>query len=201
MAIDENKLGEFMNKVVSDVGAAMSGALVVIGDRLGLYRAMAALGPTTAAELATRTETSERYVSEWLNAQAAGGYITYDATTRRYTLPEEQAFALALVPVVDVAYTLPPAKKKKDAGAAAFGGMLAFAAPEKPGIYQVTLSGEGWIDLVQNGAALDSADHSGAKNCPGLRKSVRFEVGATPVVLQISGAPAQTIKIAVRRAE
>jgi SAM-dependent methyltransferase len=95
MAIDENKLGEFMNKVVSDVGAAMSGALVVIGDRLGLYRAMAALGPTTAAELAKRTETSERYVSEWLNAQAAGGYVTYDASTRRYTLPEEQAFALA----------------------------------------------------------------------------------------------------------
>jgi SAM-dependent methyltransferase len=95
MAIDENKLGEFMNKVVSDVGAAMSGALVVIGDRLGLYRAMAALGPTTAAALAARTETSERYVSEWLDAQAAGGYVTYDAKTKRYTLPEEQAFALA----------------------------------------------------------------------------------------------------------
>ena len=61
---------------------------------------------------------------------------------------------------------------------ARYGGMLAFAAPEKPGVYQVTLSGEGWIDLVQNGAPLDSADHSGAKNCPGLRKSVRFNVGA-----------------------
>jgi SAM-dependent methyltransferase len=95
MAIDELKLGEFMNKVVGDVGAAMSGALVLIGDRLGLYRAMAQLGPTTAADLAKRTETSVRYVSEWLNAQAAGGYVTYDAATERYTLPEEQAFALA----------------------------------------------------------------------------------------------------------
>lgn len=95
MAIDETKLGEFMNKVVSDVGAAMSGALVMIGDRLGLYRAMAVLGPTTASELATRTETSERYVSEWLDAQASGGYVTYDPKTKRYTLPEEQAFALA----------------------------------------------------------------------------------------------------------
>jgi len=95
MAIDETKLGEFMNKVVADVGAAMSGALVVLGDRLGLYRAMAALGPTTPAELATRTETAERYVREWLNAQAAGGYVTYDPASGRYTLPPEQAFALA----------------------------------------------------------------------------------------------------------
>lgn len=95
MAIDETKLNEFMNKVVADVGAAMSGALVVLGDRLGLYRAMAALGPTTPAELSKRTETAERYVREWLNAQAAGGYVTYDPSTGRYTLPPEQAFALA----------------------------------------------------------------------------------------------------------
>jgi SAM-dependent methyltransferase len=95
MTIDEKKLGDFMNKVVSDVGAAMSGVLVVLGDRLGLYKAMAASGPVTAAELARRSETAERYVSEWLNAQAAGGYVTYDPKTSRYTLPPEQAFALA----------------------------------------------------------------------------------------------------------
>ncbi len=95
MTIDEKKLGEFMNKVVGDVGAAMSGALVVIGDRLGLYKAMAASGPVTPDELARRTETAPRYVREWLNAQAAGGYVTYDAETGRYTLPPEQAFALA----------------------------------------------------------------------------------------------------------
>jgi SAM-dependent methyltransferase len=95
MPIDETKLAEFMNKVVSDVGAAMSGVLVTIGDRLGLYKAMAQLGPVTPAELARRTETAERYVREWLNAQAAGGYVTYDAATQRYTLPAEQAFALA----------------------------------------------------------------------------------------------------------
>ena len=83
MTIDENKLGEFMNKVVTDVGAAMSGALVLLGDRLGLYKGMAALGPTTAKELAERTETTERYVSEWLNAQAAGGYVTYDPASKR----------------------------------------------------------------------------------------------------------------------
>jgi 2-polyprenyl-3-methyl-5-hydroxy-6-metoxy-1,4-benzoquinol methylase len=95
MAIDEAKLGEFMGKVVGDLGAAMSGALVVIGDKLGLYRALAADGALTPAQLAKRTETSERYVSEWLNAQAAGGYVTYDPATGKYALPAEQAFALA----------------------------------------------------------------------------------------------------------
>lgn len=95
MTIDETKLNEFMGKVVSDVGAAMSAALVVVGDRLGLYKAMAAAGPVTSAKLAAVTKTSERYVREWLNAQAAGGYVTYDAKARTYTLPPEQAFALA----------------------------------------------------------------------------------------------------------
>jgi 2-polyprenyl-3-methyl-5-hydroxy-6-metoxy-1,4-benzoquinol methylase len=95
MGIDEGKLNEFMGKVVGDLGAAMSGALVVIGDKLGLYRAMAASGPITPTELAKRTETSERYVREWLDAQAAGGYVTYDGASGKYALPAEQAFALA----------------------------------------------------------------------------------------------------------
>lgn len=95
MAIDETKLNEFMGKVVGDVGAAMSAALVVVGDRLGLYKAMAASGPTTPARLAAATGTHERYVREWLNAQAAGGYVAYDAASATYSLPPEQAFALA----------------------------------------------------------------------------------------------------------
>ena len=95
MAIDQEKLGQFMGKVVGDVGAAMSGALVVIGERLGLFRALAASGAVTSTELAKRTECSERYVREWLNAMASGGYVTYDAPTKRYSLPAEQAFALS----------------------------------------------------------------------------------------------------------
>lgn len=95
MAIDENKLNELMGKVVGDVGAAMSAALVVIGDKLGLYRALAASGPVTPRELATRTETHERYVREWLNAQAASGYVAYDAKTGKFHLEPEQAMALA----------------------------------------------------------------------------------------------------------
>jgi 2-polyprenyl-3-methyl-5-hydroxy-6-metoxy-1,4-benzoquinol methylase len=95
MSIDENKLNEFMGKVVGDVGAAMSAALVVVGDRLGLYKAMAASGPVKPADLAAATGTKERYVREWLNSQSCGGYVTYDAKTGTYALPPEQAFALA----------------------------------------------------------------------------------------------------------
>jgi 2-polyprenyl-3-methyl-5-hydroxy-6-metoxy-1,4-benzoquinol methylase len=94
-SIDETKLNDFLGKVVGDVGAAMSAALVVIGDKLGLYKAMAAAGPVTPGDLAHRTGTSERYIREWLNAQAAGGYVAYDATSGRFTLPPEQAFALS----------------------------------------------------------------------------------------------------------
>src|ERR1700747_1773364 len=95
MAIDEGKLHEFVGKAVGDLGAAMSAALVVIGDKLGLYKAMAGAGPLSSTELAKRTGCVERYVREWLNAQAAGGYVTYDAATKTYTLPPEQAFCLA----------------------------------------------------------------------------------------------------------
>lgn len=94
MEIDEGKLNEFIGKVVADAGAAMSAALVVLGDRLGLYRAMAQAGAVTPGELAKVTETTERYVREWLNAQAAAGYVTYDPKTGRFTLPPEQALAL-----------------------------------------------------------------------------------------------------------
>jgi SAM-dependent methyltransferase len=95
MAIDETKLNAFMGKVVGDLGTTMSSALLVLGDRLGLYKAMAASGPVTAAELAQRTETAPRYVGEWLNAQAASGYVVYEAASGRYTLPPEQALAFA----------------------------------------------------------------------------------------------------------
>lgn len=110
---------------------------------------------------------------------------------------KEQAFALALQPDTEVPFTLPPTKRKKDDDAHRFGAIVAFAAPAKAGTYQVTLSGAGWIDLVQEGKALKPSGHSGVKDCPGLRKSVRFVVGAAPLVLQVSGAPQQSIKIAI----
>ena len=84
-----------MGKGVGDIGAALSANMVLLGDKLGLYKAMAKVGPVTPAELAKATKTAERYVREWLGNQAAGGYVTYDARTGRYWLPEEQAMALA----------------------------------------------------------------------------------------------------------
>jgi SAM-dependent methyltransferase len=92
--IDMEKLMGFVFRAVDEVGATLNTALVVMGDRLGLYRALAGAGPLTPAELAQRTGTAERYVREWLNAQAAGAYVDYDPDSGRYTLPAEYAIAL-----------------------------------------------------------------------------------------------------------
>jgi len=92
--IDAAKLESFVFRAVDEIGATLNAALVVMGDKLGLYRALAGAGPLTPDELAQRTGTSERYVREWLNNQAAGGYVEYDAATGSYTLPPEQANAL-----------------------------------------------------------------------------------------------------------
>src|SRR5438270_11636181 len=94
VAIDGAKLEEFVFRAVDEVGATLNAALVVMGDKLGLYRELAGAGPLTPAELAERTGTAERYVREWLNAQAAGGYVEYDPASGRYSLPPEQALAL-----------------------------------------------------------------------------------------------------------
>jgi len=94
-AINMDKLNAFMGQVVGELGATVNAGLIVIGDRLGLYKAMAASGPITAAALAEKTGTAERYVREWLNAQAAGGFVEYNPETQRYLLPPEQAMALA----------------------------------------------------------------------------------------------------------
>lgn len=95
MAIDQAKLDRSLERFVADQGAVLAAPNVVLGDRLGFYKALAAIGPATPAELAGRTGTHERYVTEWLRGQAAGGYITYDPAADRYLLSEEQAFTLA----------------------------------------------------------------------------------------------------------
>jgi SAM-dependent methyltransferase len=93
--IDGAKLEQFVFRAVEEVGATLNTALVVMGDRLGLYKALDGAGGLTPTELAERTGTAERYVREWLNAQAAGGYVEYDPESGRYTLPPEHAVALA----------------------------------------------------------------------------------------------------------
>jgi SAM-dependent methyltransferase len=89
-----NKLNAFMDQFVTDLGAAVHAGMVVIGEKLGLYKALAA-HPMSPADLAERTSTDERYLREWLASQAAGGYVTYDEKTGMFSLSEEQAFALA----------------------------------------------------------------------------------------------------------
>src|SRR5688500_7164358 len=94
-AVDMDRFQDFMGKMVGDLGVAMNAALVRIGDKLGLYKGLAAGGAQTPAELAKRTGTTERYVREWLNAQAGCGYGTYDAKTKTFSLTPEQALAFA----------------------------------------------------------------------------------------------------------
>jgi SAM-dependent methyltransferase len=93
MAIDQDKLGEFLGRFVGDLGATIAAGSIVVGDRLGLYRGLAP-APASADELAGRTGTDPRYVAEWLRGQAAGGYVEYDAQADSYSMTEEQAFAL-----------------------------------------------------------------------------------------------------------
>ena len=92
--LDMNKLNAFIGQFVTDLGASVHAGMVVIGEKLGLYKALAT-GPMSSAELATKTGTDERYLREWLASQAAGGYITYDEQTHKFSLNEEQAFTLA----------------------------------------------------------------------------------------------------------
>ena len=93
--LDQSRIEAFAGQIAGEVGAALNAALVTVGDELGLYRAMADAQPVSACELAARTHTHERYVREWLNAQAAGGFVSYDGGDDRYTLPAEHAFILA----------------------------------------------------------------------------------------------------------
>ena len=94
MAVDMDKLNAFLGRFVGDLGAGVHTGMVVIGEKLGLYKALGT-GPATSSELAAKTKTDERYLREWLASQAAGGYITYDDKTNKFSLSEEQAFTLA----------------------------------------------------------------------------------------------------------
>jgi 2-polyprenyl-3-methyl-5-hydroxy-6-metoxy-1,4-benzoquinol methylase len=93
--IDEERLNALLGQAVVEFGATVNAALVVIGDRLGLYRTLAADGPLSSSDLAQRTGTAERYVREWANAQAASGWVDYDAQTGRYSMSPEQALMFA----------------------------------------------------------------------------------------------------------
>lgn len=109
------------------------------------------------------------------------------------------AFTLHLLSAAEATFVMPPERKPKSERW--YGGLISLAAPEKPGIYQVTLSEEAWIDIVQDGRYARSVGSTGRSDCPGLRKSVRLELGATPFVLQISGVSSDSIAIAITARE
>ncbi len=92
---EESKVQQFIKMTLNDIGAALNSVLVVMGDKIRLYKTMAEAGPLTSADLAKKTGTNERYVREWLAVQVCSGYITYDTHTKLYTLPKEQALVLA----------------------------------------------------------------------------------------------------------
>ena len=93
--MDQEKMEAFVGKVLGDTSATMTSLLAILGDRLGLFKDMAANGATTPAELASRTNTNERYAREWLGGMATAGYIDYDPASETFTMPEEHAPALA----------------------------------------------------------------------------------------------------------
>jgi len=114
-------------------------------------------------------------------------------------LPAGKAIALALKPVSEVSFPVAPTGTPQADDAKSFGGFVTLDAVPV-GHYQITISSHAWIDVAQNGKALDPTAHTGAKGCDGVRKSVRFEIADGPVTIEISGAPKTAIRIAVRPA-
>jgi len=129
VTINQFKLDQFVGKMVGDMGAAFSTALIVLGDRIGLFRKMAEKGPVTSAELAKATNTTERYVREWLAAMAAAGYIEYDKASQRYSLSAEQASVFA--------------DEKSTAFMPGFAELIASVYRDEPKIAEAFQSGKG----------------------------------------------------------
>jgi hypothetical protein len=114
------------------------------------------------------------------------------------TIAVGQAYAVALEPTDSVAFRLPPERPPKADG---FGATIDVANIDAPGLYQITLSDEAWIDVVQGGATAKSVGFTGQKDCPGLRKSVRFNLAAGPLTVQISDATRDAIGLAIAPAQ
>ena len=110
----------------------------------------------------------------------------------------DQGYAVALVPDESAGFVLPPERAPKSG---AFGGVLKISGLPKAGLYEITLSDEAWVDVVQNGASVKSSDFSGQKNCPGVRKSVRFPLAAGSATVQISNAASAAIQLAIAPAQ
>jgi len=113
----------------------------------------------------------------------------------RITWPIPFATSVDLIPFADANLPLPPERAPKSP--ASFAGFLQIPAPAKAGTYKITLSSEGWIDVFQNGRAVRSSGFTGATGCEGIRKSVKFDLAAQPLIIELSGVPANSIRVVV----
>jgi hypothetical protein len=130
--------------------------------------------------------------------QAADGAAT--ASGSKLDPTPEKAITLSLAPVSKVTFPVAPTGRRKDNAGERYGGIADFNAPAA-GLYQVTLAIPGWIDVVQNGKALKPSAHSGKSDCPGVRKTVRFDLAAGPFTVELSDVTTDKINFAVRRAD
>jgi len=133
----------------------------------------------------------------WLSA---GNSETVESGARLAS-PPANALSLRLIPSASISLPVEPSGRPKDAPVETFAGTVLFDGLPAPHLYQVTLSSAGWIDVVQNGVTLKSVGHTGSKECPTLRKSVRFEIGPGPFILQLSGVAENSIRVTVRPAQ
>jgi hypothetical protein len=159
-----------------------------------------AVAIATTATLAAAEDGCGKFA--WPLARERIWFADVDATTIASNSVLERiprgAFIVKLLPQARVTYALPPERRT---GEQRFGGTLSIGGPEQPGIYQVTLSDNAWIDIVQDGRNARSIGNTGRSDCPGLRKSVRFELSRSSFILQIAGAPSDTITTAILAAE
>jgi imidazolonepropionase-like amidohydrolase len=154
--------------------------------------------PTTAAEEGSGCDKLAWPLARERAWLAAAEKPTIAAGTTIAAMPKA-AFVLSLQPNGKASFALPPERQPK--ADAWFGGMLSLPAVEKPGLYQVTLSDEAWIDVVQNGRYLKAVAHTGRHDCPGARKSIRFEITQAPFIVQLSDAPRDAMAVAIGSAE
>lgn len=121
------------------------------------------------------------------------------ADAKLAALPDK-ALSVSLKPQTEVKYIVAPEGKPKEAATAPYGALVEFPDVKKAGVHQVTLSSQGWIDVVQGGKALTAVAHTGKSDCDGVRKSVRFDIGPGPFFVQLSGVPADKITVVIRAA-
>ena len=133
----------------------------------------------------------------WMNASESETILS---GAKLAALPNN-AISMTLQPMAKVSFSVAPTGNPKSDAPEVFGGVAFFEGVSAPALYQISLSGPGWIDVVQNGAALSPEAHSGKSDCVAVRKSVRFEIATGPFSVQLSGVPKDRIKIAIRRAE